>query len=94
MDPMILPTLQQTVGYHYPLDTYVDEIEKLFKGNHNYLELNMGNTTKKITVLPLFVKAKDPNSSKLIKSKTYFLVNPFNKQIILSFVNKDDIDNT
>ena len=79
-------------GDNYPLDN-IKDIEKLLKDNHNYLELDKGDGTSiKITILPLFASNVKPHNKKLIKSDLYYLVNPFNKQLILSFVNKKNID--
>jgi hypothetical protein len=89
-DNPVNPTVDS--GEDYPLDN-IKEIEKLLNDNHNYLKLNIGGgTIKKITILPLFVKGDNPYNNKLIKSDNYYLVNPINKQIIISFVNKKDID--
>jgi hypothetical protein len=80
-------------GEDYELDN-INEIRNLLEANHNYLELDKGDGTKnKITILPLFAKNVTPrNNKKLIQSNIYYLVNPFNKQLILSFVNKKNID--
>jgi hypothetical protein len=80
-------------GEDYLLNN-IKDIENLLDANHNYLDLDKGDgTTKRITILPLFAKNEKLPDNKLIKSNIYYLVNPFNKQLILSFVNKEDIDN-
>jgi len=81
------------------LKNNVEEVKRYLDLNKNYIELesytDTGTLLKvKITILPLFIKSSVYNDKKkhLLISDDYYLINPNNKQIVLNFVDKKNID--